>query len=184
MNQEPHERELHTIAPDGKPPEQQPAWRQDFPVDLPRDHYVARRDFTKFMVLTSLAFVAGQFWIGARNAWRRHRGQAPIRKIASVDQIAVGQTLVFNYPGEHDPCVLIRQSPDSFLAYSQKCTHLSCAVVPRPEEHVIFCPCHHGYFDLATGRPIAGPPRRPLPRILLQVRGRDLYATGVESRTV
>ena len=37
---------------------------------------------------------------------------------------------------------------------------------------MIRCPCHEGYFDLDTGRQIAGPPRRPLPRIMLEVRGR------------
>jgi Rieske Fe-S protein len=46
------------------------------------------------------------------------------------------------------------------------------------------CPCHEGYFDLESGRPLAGPPRRPLPRVLVEVRGQDIYATGVEIRTV
>ena len=27
----------------------------------------------------------------------------------------------------------------------------------------MICPCHHGKFDVETGEPIAGPPRRPLP---------------------
>ena len=49
-----------TVAPDGRPMEQQPAWRTDFPIDWPQDHYVERRDFMKFMVLTSLAFTVGQ----------------------------------------------------------------------------------------------------------------------------
>ena len=44
-----------TIPPDGRPMDQQPAWRHDFPIDWPQDHYVERRDFMKFMVLTSLA---------------------------------------------------------------------------------------------------------------------------------
>jgi len=56
--------------------------------------------------------------------------------------------------------------------------------VPHVEENRIHCPCHQGYFDLASGRPIAGPPRRPLARILLEVRGGAIYATGVEWRTV
>jgi len=68
-------------------------------------------------------------------------------------------------------------------SYSQKCTHLACAVIPQPERGVLHCPCHEGYFDLRSGRPIAGPPSRPLARILLEVRGRDIYATGVEWRT-
>ena len=32
----------------------------------------------------------------------------------------------------------------------------------------------------ADGRPLAGPPTRPLPRITLERRGDDLFATGVE----
>jgi Rieske Fe-S protein len=33
---------------------------------------------------------------------------------------------------------------------------------------------------MATGRPIAGPPQRPLERILIEIRGGDIYATGVQ----
>jgi nitrite reductase/ring-hydroxylating ferredoxin subunit len=138
----------------------------------------------KFMVLTSAAFTLGQFWIAAQSWWRRRSGAAPGRRIASIDDVAVGATLVFSYPGEHDPCVLVRLSASELVAYSQQCTHLSCAVIPRPEQGVLHCPCHEGLFDLRTGAPRAGPPRRPLPRILLEIRGRDIYATGVEWRTV
>jgi Rieske Fe-S protein len=80
--------------------------------------------------------------------------------------------------------VLVRTRADALVAYSQKCTHLSCAVVPRVDEGVIRCPCHEGLFDLQTGRPIAGPPRRPLPLIRVEVRGSRIFATGVEERTV
>ena len=69
------------------------------------------------------------------------------------------------------------------VAYSQSCTHLSCAVVPRVAEGVLHCPCHEGYFDLRTGRNIAGPPPRPLPRIELVVEGQDVYAVGVQEST-
>jgi Rieske Fe-S protein len=173
-----------TRAPDGAPPEAQPAWRQDFPIDWPRDTYVARRDFAKFLVLTSGAFVAGQGWIAAQHLLREKRPAPPRVKIASIAQIAVGASLVFRYPGEDDRCLLVRPDDKTLVAYSQACTHLSCAVVPRVSEGVIFCPCHEGYFDLATGRNIAGPPPRPLPKILLEVVGEDVYAVGVETRTV
>ena len=173
-----------TLAPDGRPLHYQPQWRKDFPIDWPQDHYVARRDFTKFMVLTSAAFAVGQLWIGMQNIWRRHRGTPPIRRIASLSSLPLGGILVFQYPAPHDDCLLIRAAFDKLLAYSQKCTHLSCAVVPKVEEGVIRCPCHEGLFDLYTGRKIAGPPPRPLPRITLDVRGDDVYATGVEWRTV
>lgn len=173
-----------TVAPDARPAEAQPAWRQDFPIDWPQDVYVERRDFMKFMVLTSFAFTIGQFWIAAQSWLRGRRGVPAGRRIASLDTLAVGGSLVFAYPGDHDNCVLVRLSETELVAYSQKCTHLACAVIPRPDRGDIHCPCHSGFFDLRSGRPTGGPPTRPLPRITLEVRGREIYATGIELRTV
>ena len=177
------EPEQVTIAPDWRPMEEQPAWRTDFPIDWPQDHYVERRDFMKFMVLTSLAFTAGQFWILAQNWWRRRRGQPEIVRVASLDQVPVGGAITFGYPGPNDDCLLVRAT-DRIVAYSQKCTHLSCAVRPQVDQGLIQCPCHHGYFDLGSGRPVSGPPRRPLPVVRLEIRGRDIYAVGLEERTI
>src|ERR1051325_9801997 len=178
----PRDPEQITRPPDGRPLHRQPQWRKDFPIDWPQDQYVARRDFAKFMVVTSLAFVIGQLWIGIQNLWRRHRGALPIRKIASLASVPVGGSVVFQYPEPRDDCILIRIASDQLLAYSQKCTHLSCAIMPKIEEGMFRCPCHEGLFDLHTGRRVAGPPQRPLPRISLSVRGDDVYATGVEWR--
>lgn len=171
-----------TKAPDGRPLDVQPAWRQDFPIDWPQDAYIERRDFVKFLVLTSLAFTVGQFWIGVQNWLRRRRGQPEMVRIAALSGVTVGSAITFTYPTPSDPCLLIRPAPNVLYAYGQKCTHLSCAVIPDVSAGVIRCPCHEGRFDLATGRPTAGPPRRPLTRVLLQVRGDDIYATGVEER--
>ena len=179
-----HDAEQITIPPDWRPTDQQPAWRTEFPIDWPEDQYVERRDFMKFMVLTSFAFTVGQFWIAAQNWWRRRRGEPEIRRVATIGQLPVGGVTTFAYPGEHDDCVLVRTGEQEFYAYGQKCTHLSCAVRPRLDEGVIHCPCHEGYFDLRTGHPIAGPPRRPLPFVRIAVRGNDIYAIGVEERTI
>ena len=176
-------REHVTVAPDFGAAEAQPAWRQDFPIDWPQDLYVERREFMKFMVLTSGAFAVGQLWIAIQNWYREYTGRAPIQRIASLDDIAVGAALTFRYPDEYEPCLLVRLSEREFVAFNQKCTHLSCAVIPRPEEGSLYCPCHEGRFDLRTGVPIAGPPRRPLTRVLLELKGRDLYAVGLEPRT-
>jgi nitrite reductase/ring-hydroxylating ferredoxin subunit len=172
-----------TIAPDGRPMDEQPAWRTDFPIDWPADHYVERRDFMKFMVLTSLAFTVGQFWIAIQNWWGGRGARHETVRLASIGDVPVGTTRTFAYPTEHDPCILIRPDERTFVAYSQECTHLSCAVVPRIEDGVIRCPCHDGLFDLTSGRPIAGPPRRPLSVVRLQIRGSDIFAAGVEERT-
>lgn len=171
-----------TVAPDGRPADAQPQWRKDFAIDTPEDNYVARRDFAKFLVLTSGAFVAGQGWIAAQSLVRRNRPPLERARIASLAELEPGAVLTFNYPGEHDACLLIRTAEGELLAYSQKCTHLACAVVPRLEEGVLHCPCHEGYFDLHTGANIAGPPPRPLPLIELELEGDDVYAVAVRER--
>ena len=173
-----------SVAPDGRTPEKQPQWRVDFPIDWPQDHYVSRRDFTKFLVLTSFAFAVGQAWIVIRNFARRHRGEPPVKQIATVDGMPIGGARAFAYPEPHDSCLLIRTGEQTFVAFSQKCTHLSCAVVPQPEKNRLYCPCHEGSFDLQNGEPLTGPPRRPLPRINLEFRNGVIYATGVEVKTV
>ena len=55
-----------TVAPDGRPPEEQPRWRQAFPIDEPQDEYRSRRQFARFLLLTSLAFAAGVVRLGQR----------------------------------------------------------------------------------------------------------------------
>lgn len=178
------EREQITIAPDFAPASAQPAWRQDFPVDWPQDLYVERRDFLKFMMLTSAAFTVGQLWIAVQSWYRRQRGRPPMRRVAAVNDLPVGGSVTFTYPDAQEPCLLVRLTANEFVAFNQKCTHLSCAVIPRPEEGSFFCPCHDGRFDLRTGAPTAGPPRRPLTRIVLERRGDAIYAVGVEERTI
>jgi Rieske Fe-S protein len=173
-----------TIAPDRRPMREQPRWRRDFAIDWPEDNYVARRDFAKFLVLTSGAFVVGQGWIAAQSLVRSRRKPPGRAKIGSLAALPLGSVVMFTYPTEHDPCLLIRTREDKLLAYDQKCTHLSCAVVPKLDEGILHCPCHEGIFDLATGRNIAGPPPRPLPMIELEVVGDDIFAVGVKERTV
>lgn len=173
---------MEPTPPPGTPgaPDEQPKWRDDFPIDRPEDEYVARREFTRFMVLVSGAFAVGQLWIALQNLIRRSRGLPPRQRIARLSDVPVGGTLLFDYPTPHDPCLLVRTSETEFMAYSSQCTHLMCPVIPRPDEGTLHCPCHSGWFDLSSGRPLAGPPRRPLPRVLLEIRGDEIHATGIE----
>jgi Rieske Fe-S protein len=173
-------------APDVRDERDPPRWRQDFPIDWPKDEFVARRDFAKFLVLTSGAFAVGQGWIAARHLVRERREpqQAVRARITSLSAVPVGGVVSFSYPTEHDRCLLVRLAEDELVAFSQSCTHLSCAVVPKIAEGVFLCPCHEGYFDIRTGKNIAGPPPRPLPRIALALDGDDIFATGIETRTV
>lgn len=168
----------YTVYPDGRSEDDQPKWRQDFPIDWAQDTYIARRDFTKFLVLISLAFTTGQLWILVQQFLKTKETAATAIKIADLNQLQIGQSLVFSYPLPPDRCVLTRLEANKYVAYSQLCTHLSCAVVPQPEQHRLFCPCHEGVFDITSGRPIAGPPRRALPQVKLEMRNDGIYAIG------
>jgi len=169
--------------PDGKPTADQPKWRQDFPIDTAQDEYISRRDFAKFLVLTSAAMAAGQVCLVGQSAARRdaHHEPLPIKPDAEIKPRDVVQ---FGYPEPEDKCLLARLDDGKLIAFGQLCTHLMCPVIPDVEKKQFVCPCHKGYFDMQTGRPTAGPPRRPLPRITLNV-GEDgmIYATGVELST-
>jgi Rieske Fe-S protein len=90
---------------------------------------------------------------------------------------------IFRYPGPNDSCLLLRTREGSYVAYSQKCTHLSCAVFPSSDGKRLECPCHEGYFSAADGRVLQGPPPRPLPRILLEIRRGEVWAVGVDLGT-
>jgi nitrite reductase/ring-hydroxylating ferredoxin subunit len=171
-----------TVAPDGKPLEEQPRWRQDFPIDWPQDEYRSRRDFARFLLLTSFAFAAGQGWIVLLDARRRAEGKTSVQEIAAVSDLKIGEARLFDYPRKGEACVLVRVSEKDFVAYNQKCTHLSCPVLPKHEEGKFHCPCHEGSFDMRTGQPLAGPPRRPLPRVKVDVRDGRVYALGVEEQ--
>lgn len=45
--------------------------------------------------------------------------------------------------------------------FSSTCSHLACNVIWQEETQEFVCPCHSGRFS-AQGKPIAGPPSRPL----------------------
>ena len=164
-------------------PSAQPHWRRDFPIDWPEAQWVARREFVKFLMPVSLAFAVGQLWLVWRG-WRRtsEPGPAPAR-IARASDVPVGGAKLFEYPAGSPSRILVRVDETTFVAYEQQCTHLTCPVLPAVERGELVCPCHHGVFELRTGRPIAGPPRRPLARVVLDVRDGWVVATGIEART-
>jgi Rieske Fe-S protein len=97
-----------------------------------------------------------------------------------LDEIPVGGVRTFSYPTDRDACILVRTGTASCVAYSQKCTHLSCAVYYARERNRLECPCHQGYFSIADGAVLQGPPQRPLPRVMLEVQGGQVFAVGMQ----
>jgi Rieske Fe-S protein len=156
-----------------------PKWREDFPISWESDHYVTRRELAKFLTLGSALLVAANAVIAFVGLTRKKRAMPAVR-IASADSIPPDGSLLFRYPTDEDPCILLRTKERTLAAYSQVCTHLSCAVVHEPAKDRLFCPCHLGAFACIDGLPAGGPPTRRLPRILLDERADGVYAVGVE----
>jgi Rieske Fe-S protein len=156
----------------------EPLWKEEFSVEQEEDRYVARRQFSKFLVLTSLGMFIGNVWIVVRSLFQRIPSFSEV-PVAKVTEVPVDGVKLFNYPTAQDPCILIRRET-GFVAYSQKCTHLSCAVYYSRDAGRLECPCHEGYFSVADGSVLQGPPPRRLPRVILKQAGGDVIATGVE----
>jgi nitrite reductase/ring-hydroxylating ferredoxin subunit len=155
-----------------------PLWREEISIFSADERYVNRRQFAKFLVLTSLGMFVGNLWI-LMKGWLTKKPVYPLRPAAQLGEIPVGGVKIFSYPTAADPCILVRPTATELAAYSQKCTHLSCAVYYKHTENRFECPCHEGYFSARDGRVLQGPPQRPLPRILLERKGDTLYAVGV-----
>ena len=156
-----------------------PLWRDEFSIDQADERYVNRRQFAKFLVLTSLGMFVGNVMIALRSMWRR-APELPAVPVASAAEVPVGGVKLFAYPGPEDPCILIRLAEDRWVAYGQKCTHLSCAVFYDRETNRIECPCHQGFFAPEDGSVLQGPPPRPLPRVVLDRQGDVLVASGID----
>ena len=155
-----------------------PKWRADFPITWGADHYVTRREFTKFLALTSGAALAGNGYLVLRSRQQEAPTTHPV-EVARVDELKPGEVKLFRYPTANDPALLIRLASGEHVAYMQRCTHLSCPVTFAAERNRLECPCHNGAFDAATGAVLEGPPPRPLARIKLLVTDGKIYAERV-----
>ena len=158
----------------------EPLWKEEFSVFAADERYVSRRQFAKFLVLTSAAMFVGNVWLLIKSLTRK-RTSWPQQAVAAASDLAIGQSKTFLYPTPEDHCILIRTGEQQFAAFSQKCTHLSCAVYYDRAEDALVCPCHKGYFSAKDGAVLQGPPPRPLPRIVLKQRGNQLIAVGIEA---
>ena len=136
---------------------------------------VSRRDYLRILVTISGGLTVGAAAVAVGGFPRRTGAAAPVHVAASL---AEGAWVQFTYPTEHDRAIAMRLPGGRLVAYSSICTHLSCAVIPRPTEGVLDCPCHDGRFDATDGSVLAGPPPRPLPVIELEERTDGIYAVG------
>ncbi|MER5809757.1 Rieske (2Fe-2S) protein [Streptomyces sp. NPDC002033] len=134
------------------------------------DSLTTRRDYLRIVATVSGGLAIGGVGVAA-GILHRHGDSETLPEAKKVtDRLAPGQSVAFRYPGEEDRALAVRLGDGSLVGYSAVCTHLACAVLWREDrgpEGELYCPCHEGVFNARTGEVTAGPPPRPLPRILL-----------------
>lgn len=150
-------------------------WRSAFPYHWDADDLVSRRELLRFAVLTSGTLFVGTAVLAVLG-WLDTRRRGSPKPIVRASAVPEGSAYYFNYPEPDDQAMLLHLPGGRFVAYSQKCTHLSCAVYLQPDAQRLYCPCHEGVFDVESGEPVAGPPQRRLPRIALRRDGDMLIA--------
>jgi Rieske Fe-S protein len=159
-------------------PSKEPLWKDEFSVFTSDERYVTRRQFTKFLTLASLGMFVGNLWILAKSRFAKTPA-FPMVEVAEINEIPVRGVKLFTYPTPKDNCIMIRTADEGYVAYSQKCTHLSCAVYYSAKNDRLECPCHQGFFSVKDGSVLQGPPPRPLPQITLEREGTKLLAIAV-----
>jgi Rieske Fe-S protein len=80
---------------------------------------------------------------------------------------------VKNFSWGSKPGILKKNEDGTFTPFVAVCTHLDCNVTYLPDKKKFFCACHEGWYD-EQGRNIAGPPPRPLRKLVLAVEGEKL----------
>ncbi|WP_235910299.1 Rieske 2Fe-2S domain-containing protein [Deinococcus kurensis] len=129
------------------------------------------------------------------------------QRLAALTQLGTDWAEVtFTYAGR--PCTLLRLPAPTrgsvevggghLAGFSRVCTHLGCNVnlvrdaevlafafnyrAPGGQDHPqLGCRCHYSVFDpLKAGEAVFGKALAPLPRVRLDVRGQDVWATGIE----
>jgi menaquinol-cytochrome c reductase iron-sulfur subunit len=117
------------------------------------------------------AFVAGIPIIGALLAPLLEKTPEVWRKVADLDELAVGAVKLVTFENA-DPKAwagitarsaawLRRDSTSGFTAFSANCTHLGCPVRWEEGAQLFMCPCHGGVY-YKDGSVASGPPPKAL----------------------
>ena len=105
--------------------------------------------------------------------------QTPVRRAAEAaavtevsledaDKLKPGSALMFLFGNR--PALLIHHADGTWTSLDAVCTHLGCTVKYEADEKRIFCACHGGVYDPATGAAVAGPPPKGLKQYKVEVK--------------
>lgn len=130
----------------------------------------SRRRFLKTLVAAAGAGFAALFGapslLALFSPGLRGAAAAAWRPVALQGDLRASKIVPFTYEVEagwqkqRELGYIVRDGGD-FYALSSRCTHAGCRV--RKKGETFACPCHGGLFSI-QGKPLKGPPTRPLQR--------------------
>ncbi len=156
-------------------------WREEFPYPWDEDEVVTRRDTLRFLLGGAGALFLATGVLAIIGHLPAGPGVQAV-PVAKVGELAENDWRVFDFPDQYAQGIIINLPGKGLVAYSDVCTHLSCAVIYQGDGKHLHCPCHEGLFDATTGNVLAGPPTRPLPLIQLAIHDGTIYAVKVVPR--
>jgi arsenite oxidase small subunit len=114
----------------------------------------------------------------------------PKLHVIQLAKLKPNRPVTFNYPLKAQASVLLDMghavpngvgAKKSIVAYSLFCQHMGCPVEYQPKIREFVCPCHQSRYDPERlGSIVQGVAMLPLPRVLLQVKQRAVWAVGVD----
>ena len=113
-------------------------------------------------------------------------------KLGEVDQLEAGVPTRFDFAENINDAWVETQAlrgvwiytddNEKFTVYNGHCPHLACSYGFEKERGIFHCPCHHGLFEMKTGKVVGGPPPRPLDTLETKVEGGVLYVAYQDFR--
>jgi Rieske Fe-S protein len=161
--------------------ENPPNWKEDFPIRQDEATHISRREFAKFLCLVSGGMALGNGYVVLKAYAFPEKPIEGEHFICNTAEVPVGEMKQFVIQGDKEiPYILIHLEEDTWRAFEQKCTHLSCAVFYQADINKIVCPCHAGYFSPDTGVVLQGPPPRDLPQLKVTVREEKVFVSAYQ----
>jgi 3-phenylpropionate/trans-cinnamate dioxygenase ferredoxin subunit len=94
-------------------------------------------------------------------------------KIGSLDDFPTGSKKKVQVNGEY---ALVANLSGKIYAIGDVCTHRACSLSEGEiEDSTIVCPCHHGRFDITTGKVVGPPVKIDVASYEVQVQGSDVF---------
>jgi arsenite oxidase small subunit len=175
-----------------------------------------RRNFLKLAISISALLLVGGIAAISKSITNpapteyKSTGQAafPRLKVAKLSDLQVGQPVLFNYPLDNEPNILVKLGqkaetgvgPDGdIVAFSALCQHLGCVYAfqstgtsPKCNSSyqaaspIGYCCCHGSVFDFTRhAQVVSGPSPRPQPQVILEIdNSGNIYAVGMTPPTI